>query len=96
MLQLAARLAEPTSGRVLEVFTTEPGLQVYTGNFLDGSAVGLSGKPYATRAGIALETQRFPDSPNRQHFPSAVLRPDDLYRSTTIYRLTTTPEDDRP
>jgi aldose 1-epimerase len=96
MLQLAARLAEPTSGRVLEVFTTEPGLQVYTGNFLDGSAVGLSGKPYAIRAGIALETQRFPDSPNRQHFPSAVLRPDQLYRSTTIYRLTTTSEDDGP
>jgi aldose 1-epimerase len=63
-LELAARVEEPTSGRVLEVLTTEPGMQFYTGNFLEGSLTGESGRPYGQRAGFALETQHYPDSPN--------------------------------
>jgi aldose 1-epimerase len=77
-LKLQARVSEPTTGRVLEVRTTEPGIQFYTGNLLDG-------RPYARRSGFTLETQHFPDSPNRAEFPSTVLRPGNEYRSTTIY-----------
>jgi aldose 1-epimerase len=84
-LSQAARVEEPGSGRVLEVFTTEPGMQFYTGNFLDGSLTGKSGHPYARRTGFALETQHYPDSPNHPEFPSTILKPGDTYRSKTLY-----------
>ena len=86
-LRLAARVREPSSGRVMEVLTTEPGLQFYSGNFLDGTIVGKGGVRYGRRAGFCLETQHFPDSPNHAEFPSTVLRPGQEYRSTTIYRF---------
>jgi len=86
-LALAARVEEPESGRTLEVHTTEPGLQLYSGNLLDGSLTGASGRPYGEHQGLALETQHFPDSPNHQHFPSTVLRPNDVFSSTTLYRF---------
>jgi len=88
-LRLVARLREPRSGRVLEVQTTEPGVQVYTGNFLDGSIVGKQGRAYGRRSAICLETQHFPDSPNKPAFPSAVLKPGERYQTTTVYRVTT-------
>jgi aldose 1-epimerase len=88
-LRLVARVAEPKSGRVLEVFTTEPGIQFYSGNFLDGSTTGKSGKPYVKRGGFCLEAQHYPDSPNRPEWPSVVLRPGQTYRQTTVYRVTT-------
>jgi len=81
----AARVAEPTSGRVLDVWTTEPGLQFYSGNFLDGTIVGKSGTVYRQRYGFCLETQHFPDSPNRAEFPSTILRPGEEYRSRTVF-----------
>ena len=84
----AAHLLEPTSGRTLEVWTLAPGLQVYTGNFLDGSLFGTSGRPYHRGDGISLEPQQFPDAPNRPSFPSIVLYPDEVYRSTTVFRCT--------
>lgn len=87
-LRFAARLRDPASGRVLDVHTTEPGLQVYTGNRLDGVA-GRSGLHYGAHAGIALETQHFPDSPNQPSFPSTRLDPGETYRSRTIYRFHT-------
>lgn len=83
----AANLLEPTSGRVLEVWTTEPGLDVYTGNFLDASVVGASGRIYRQGDAIALEPEHFTDSPNQPDFPSVVLRPDEVYRSVTEYRF---------
>ena len=83
----AARLDDPGSGRRLELATTEPGLQVYTGNALDGSLTGTGGRPYAQGAGIALEPQHCPDSPNRPEFPSTVLRPGRIFASTTVYRF---------
>ena len=86
---LAARVTEPLTGRVLEVKTTEPGVQLYTGNFLDGSILGTSGRPYTRRGAFCLETQHFPDSPNRPEFPSTVLRPGETYRSVTTFRFTT-------
>jgi len=86
-LRPAARVVEPKSGRVLEMLTTEPGVQFYTGNFLDGSVVGESGRPYVKRAGFCLEAQHFPDSPNQKTFPSVVLRPGQVYRQTTVYRF---------
>jgi aldose 1-epimerase len=88
-LRPAARVRDPRSGRVLEVSTTEPGIQFYTGNFLDGSVVGKGGKPYVRRSGFCLETQRYPDTPNKPEFPTAVLKPGQTYKSTTIYRFTT-------
>jgi len=84
---LAARVYEPASGRVLEVLTTEPGVQLYTGNFLDGTVTGKGGKTYKRRYGFCLETQHFPDSPNQPRFPSTVLRPGEKFESTTIYRF---------
>jgi len=87
-LRLAAVLRDPASGRVLEVLTTEPGLQLYSGNFLDGSDIGKGGIAYEHRGGLCLETQHFPDSPNQPGFPSTVLRPGETYRSTTVYRFT--------
>lgn len=89
--QLAAVLTEPRSGRVLSVYTTEPGIQLYTGNFLDGSAIGKSNIAYAYRCGICLETQHFPDSPNHQHFPSVTLNPGETYRSQTVFAFATLP-----
>jgi aldose 1-epimerase len=85
--RLAARVSDPVSGRELEVLTTEPGVQVYSGNFLDGTLVGTGGRAYRQGDGLALETQRYPDSPNQPSFPSTVLRPGDMLESATIYRL---------
>ena len=86
-LELAARLVDPGTGRTMEVSTTEPGIQFYTGNKLDGSMVGKSGHVYKARTGICLETQHFPDSPNKPSFPSTVLRPGEQYRSTTVFKF---------
>lgn len=88
-LQLAAVAFEPSSGRVLEVLTTEPGVQFYSGNFLDGSAHGKGGQAYNHRTGFCLETQHFPDSPNHKNFPSTVLKAGQTYRSSTIFRFST-------
>ncbi|MHB1060025.1 MAG: aldose epimerase family protein [Rhodanobacter sp.] len=88
-LSLAARLRDPASGRVLEVQTTEPGIQFYSGNFLDGSLIGASGRAYRQSDGLCLETQNHPDSPNRPDFPSTVLRPGAVWRSTTVYAFST-------
>ncbi len=84
----AAKVEEPKSGRVLEVFTTQPGVQFYTGNFLDGKMHGVGGT-YRFRSALCLETQHFPDSPNRASFPSTVLHPGEQYHETTIYRFST-------
>jgi aldose 1-epimerase len=86
-LTLAARVQDPTSGRVMEVFTTEPGIQFYSGNFLNGTTVGKGGKKYEHRFGFCLETQHYPDSPNKPGFPSTELDPGQTYTSTTIYRF---------
>jgi len=74
---------------VLSIYTTEPGIQFYSGNFLDGTLVGTSGHMYRQGDGFALETQHYPDSPNHANFPSTVLRPGQEYRTTTIYQLST-------
>jgi len=87
--RLAARLRDPGSGRVMEVFTTEPGLQFYSGNFLDGTDVGKNGAIYEHRSGLCLETQHWPDSPNQPEFPSTVLRPGERFESSTVYRFRT-------
>jgi aldose 1-epimerase len=83
----AARVYEPKTGRVMEVLTTEPGIQFYSGNFLDGTLHGKGGKVYPLRSGLCLETQHFPDSPNKPGFPSTVLRPGAEYQTTTVYRF---------
>ncbi|MEC3878640.1 aldose epimerase family protein [Parapedobacter sp. 10938] len=83
----AARLYAPGSGIAMEVYTTEPGMQVYTGNMLDGSRTGKEGVPYAKQSAICLETQHFPDAPNKPHWPTTVLEPGDTYTSTCIYRF---------
>ena len=83
------RSYEPTSGRVLEVLSTEPGLQFYSGNFLNGSNIGKGGVPYIYRSGFTMEPQHYPDSPNKPQFPSVVLRPGEVYRNTIIYRFST-------
>jgi len=88
-LKLAARVTEPTTGRIMTVYTTKPGIQVYTGNYLEGSPRGKGGIAYKQHAGFALETQHFPDSPNRPEFPSTVLNPHDIYSQTTIYKFST-------
>jgi aldose 1-epimerase len=85
----AARLRDPSSGRQLTISTTEPGLQFYSGNFLDGTLYGTSGHQYRQGDGLALETQHFPDSPNHPNFPSTVLRPGQTYNTTTIYGFST-------
>jgi aldose 1-epimerase len=84
-LSVAAEAYEPTSGRTLQVTTTEPGLQFYAGNFLDGKITGKEGRVYRHRYGFCLETQHFPDSPNKPKFPSTVLRPGETYRSRTVF-----------
>ena len=86
-LTFAARLFEPRGGRIVEIHTTEPGLQLYTGNSLDRGAPGKDGYAYPRFGAIALETQHYPDSPNQAHFPSTVLRPGQEFTSTTIYRF---------
>lgn len=86
-LKLAARVFEPQSGRVLEVHTTEPGVQFYTGNFLNGSIAGKGGRAYQQHTGFCLETQHFPDSVNQPSFPSVILKPGQQYRQKTMYRL---------
>jgi aldose 1-epimerase len=88
-LELAARVVEPKSGRVLEVISDQPGIQFYSGNFLDGTLVGTSGRMYRQGDGFALETQHYPDSPNHANFPSTVLAPGQLYKTTTIYKFST-------
>ena len=88
-LRSAAILADPSSGRVLKVSTTEPGVQVYSGNFLDGSALGKGGEPLAHRSGVCLETQALPDSPNQAAFPDAILRPGKRWESCTEWCFST-------
>jgi len=84
---LAARVFEPVTGRAMEVTTTEPGVQLYTGNFLDGTLTGKRGVTYRQHAGFTLETQHFPDSVNQPSFPSTILRPGETYRQTTVYQF---------
>ncbi len=86
-LALAARVTEPTTGRVLEVLTSEPGVQFYSGNFLDGTIKGKGGKAYKKRYGFCLETQHYPDSVNQPKFPTVVLQPDQTFTSTTVFRF---------
>ncbi len=86
---LAARVVDPASGRVLEVWTTEPGIQFYTSNFLDGKTIGKGGVAYPKHAAFCLETQHFPDSPNKPKFPSVVLSPGERYHTITTYKFTT-------
>ncbi len=88
-LRPAARLVEPESGRVMEVRTTEPGIQFYTGNFLDGSVTGKTGEPIGKHHALCLETQHFPDAPHHANFPSIVLEPGQEYRHTTVHRFST-------
>jgi aldose 1-epimerase len=90
MLRRAAAVCEPRSGRVMEVWTTEPGVQMYSGNFLNGAKIGKGGKSYQLHYGFCLETQRYPDSPNKPEFPTTTLKAGARYRTTTIYRFSTT------
>ena len=85
----AAMVAEPASGRVMEVWSTEPGLQFYTGNFLDGRITGKHGRVYQFRNAFVMEPQHYPDSPNQPNFPSTVLKPGEVHRSTISYRFST-------
>ncbi len=86
-LALCARVADPKTGRVMEVYTTEPGVQFYAGNFLDGTNVGKGGAVYHQQFGFCLETQHYPDSSNQPGFPSTILEPGEQYASTTVYRF---------
>jgi aldose 1-epimerase len=88
-LHPAAKVVEPKSGRVMEVSTTEPGVQFYTGNFLDGTITGKGGKVYKRRYALCLETQHFPDSPNKPSFPTTELKPGQKLESTTVFRFAT-------
>ena len=88
-IRSVAQLRDPKSGRVMEVLTTQPGIQFYSGNFLDGSLIGKGGVAYHKYAGLCLETQHFPDSPNHADFPSTVLRPGETYFEVAIYKFTT-------
>jgi aldose 1-epimerase len=85
--ELIGSLYHPSSGRFMEIYTTEPGIQFYSGNFLNGTLIGKNGKAYVKHAGLCLETQHFPDSPNQKDFPSTILKPDELYKQTTIYKF---------
>ena len=85
--RLAARAVDPHSGRVLTIHTTQPGIQFYSGNFLTGTLVGTGNTVYRQSYGFALETQNFPDAPNHPNFPSAVLRPGQVYQHTTVYQI---------
>lgn len=86
-LKLAAVLSEPVSGRKMEVYTTEPAIQFYSGNFLDGTVIGKGRIPYAHRTGLCLETEHYPDSPNKPEFPTTVLNPGETMKSTTVYKF---------
>jgi aldose 1-epimerase len=86
-LALAARVHEPTTGRVMEVLTTEPGVQFYTANSFKGTIKGKGGVTYPRHAGLCLETQHFPDSVHHENFPSVILRPGQTYRQTTIFKF---------
>lgn len=86
-LGLAARVTEPITGRVMEVWSTEPGLQFYSGNFLDGTIAGKAGQVYQFRNGFCMEPQHFPDSPNHESFPSTVLHPGEVYHNTIVYKF---------
>ena len=86
-MTLAARVTEPTTGRMLEVSTTQPGVQFYTGNFLDGTVTGKHSHVYKRRFGFCLETQHFPDSPNHPNFPNAILRPGETFHQTTVFKF---------
>lgn len=86
-LTVAAKVYEPTTGRTLQIDTTEPGIQFYCGNFLDGRLVGKVGKNYVYRGGFCLETQHYPDSPNQSKFPSTILQPGETYETTTVFRF---------
>ena len=86
-LGLAVVLTDTASGRVLELSTTEPGVQFYSGNFMDGTSNGKSGKPHAFRTGLAMEPQHFPDSPNQPKFPSVVYKAGDLYKQLSVFRF---------
>ena len=88
-MTLAARVFEPSSGRTLEVQTTEPGIQFYCGNFLDGRLKGKAGKSYVHRGGFCLETQHYPDSPNQPNFPTTILKPGQTYKTTTTFKFST-------
>ncbi len=88
-LDVIAQVSEPTTGRVLEVLSTEPGLQFYTGNFLDGTITGKGGRVYNGRGAFCMEPQHFPNSPNQSDFPSTALRPGQFYHNTIIFRLST-------
>jgi len=90
-LRLVARVTEPTSGRVLEVLTTQPGVQFYTGNLMEVSSAGKDGQLYPNHGGFCLETQHFPNAPNQPNFPSVVLRPGETYSETTVFRFSTEP-----
>lgn len=84
---LAAKVVEPTSGRVMEIYTEEPGVQFYSGNFLNGTITGKMGKVYPKRSGFCLETQHYPDTPNKPNFPSVTLRPGETYKTTTVHKF---------
>jgi len=88
-MTLAARVSEPTTGRTLEILTTEPAIQFYSGNFLDGTLTGKGGVAYQHRTGFCLETQHYPDSPNQPDFPSTILRPGEEYNTRTVFRFGT-------
>jgi aldose 1-epimerase len=87
-MSYVATLSDQESGRSLEIHSTEPGLQFYSGNFLDGSLTGKGGVIYPHRWGLCLETQHFPDSPNQPNFPSTILRPGETYETTTVWKFT--------
>lgn len=87
MLRLAARMSDPESGREMEVYTDQPGIQIYTGSHFDGSEKGKLGTPIMKWAGLAMETQIFPDSPNKENFPNAILRPEETYKHTCVYKF---------
>lgn len=87
LLEPAAVVYDSNSGRLMEVLTTEPGLQFFSGNLPDGKFGGKGGRPYRSRSGLCLEAQHYPDSPHHPEFPSTMLRPGELYRQTTMYRF---------
>ena len=86
-MSFAARVVDPKSGRQMDIFTEEPGMQFYGGNFMDGSDVGKYGTKFEYRASFALETQHYPDSPNQPKFPSTILNPGDTYQTKSIYKF---------
>jgi aldose 1-epimerase len=86
-LRKAATVKDPGSGRVMEVWTTEPGIQFYTGNFLDGTLTGKGGTVYQKNMALCLEAQKFPDSPNKPNFPNSILKPGETYTQTTVHKF---------